>query len=342
MPNAFVIASNGSIYLRSGFIRPVSTLASSFVATLKKACAMHHNVVVLLQHGNAANPVSAGIFQEFNKNQGASAVTEGADFDWFSSRLAEWFSDSQVSNGAARSVRQSPPTDTPISVAPLLGSLVAARARPAAHTKTAVRRRTLGILGMGGLGEKIAEHAHRQLGASILYTSTARSPMLESDLSAAQVSIDRLLVESDVICMVMPAEFGVSALIGPREVEAITPQKLFVARRHCAGIERVLAYMSLNYAEKLHIQELAGMAGFSESHFQHRFAALLGITPHRYQLMLRVFHAMEFLRRGMAIRDVAQSVGFADQSHLHRYFRRVVGVSPGLYQRRFNTRKPRG
>jgi AraC-like DNA-binding protein len=263
-------------------------------------------------------------------------VTEGAEFDWFSSRLAEWFPPGPI--GVAAAIPHPASTDTPIRIAPFLGPIAGAaktdtnRASPDA----AQRARTLGILGMGGLGEKIAEHAHRQLGASILYCSTARSPVLESDLAAAHVTIDRLLAESDVICMVMPAEFGVSTLIGPREVEAIAPKRLFVARRHCAGIERALAYLSLNYAEKLHVHELATMAGFSESHFQHRFAALLGITPHRYQLMLRVFHAMEHLRRGMAIRDVAQSVGFADQSHLHRYFRRIVGVSPGLYQRRFH------
>ena len=261
-------------------------------------------------------------------------MTEGAEFDWFSSRLAEWFYAGPNRPGAVPEPRA---TDTPIRIAPFLGHAAPkARAEVPPPPDAQRRARTLGILGMGGLGEKIAEHAHRQLGASILYCSMSRSPALESDLAASQVTIDRLLAESDVICMVMPAEFGVSTLIGPREVEAIAPNRLFVARRHCAGIERALAYLSLNYAEKLHVHELAQIAGFSESHFQHRFAALLGITPHRYQLMLRVFHAMEHLRRGTAIRDVAQSVGFADQSHLHRYFRRIVGVSPGLYRRRFH------
>ena len=268
-------------------------------------------------------------------------MTEAAEFDWFSSRLTEWFSAGAYRADDGARVREPAPTDMPVSIAPLLGPVATEKSPTVPPTSNTPRRRTLGILGMGGLGEKIAEHAHRRLGASILYSSTARSPLLESNLAATQVSIDQLLAESDVICMVMPTEFGISTLIGPREVEAIAPKRLFVARRHCAGIERALAYMSFNYAEKLHVHDLAAMAGFSESHFQHRFAALLGITPHRYQLMLRIFHAMEHLRRGIAIRDVAQSVGFADQSHLHRYFRRIVGVSPGLYQRRFHGRTSR-
>ena len=73
----------------------------------------------------------------------------------------------------------------------------------------------------------------------------------------------------------------------------------------------------------------------SDFHFQHRFANVLGITPHRYQLMLRIFHAKSALRLGMPIRDVATSAAFADQSHLHRYFRRIVGVTPGQYRKRF-------
>ena len=267
-------------------------------------------------------------------------MIDGAEVDWFTSRLAEWFASGLAGQIAAGGAVRPPSADLPINVAPILVSLKAGSARTAAPA-AASPRRTLGIVGMGGLGEQIAEHAHHRLGAAILYSSVARSPKLETELAAAHVPIERLIAEADVICMVMPAEFAVANQIGPREVESIAPQKLFVARRHCAGIERALAYLSMNYAEKLHVHDLAAMAGFSESHFQHRFAALLGITPHRYQLMLRVFHAMEQLRRGTAIRDVAQSVGFADQSHLHRYFRRIVGVSPGLYQRRFDARRKR-
>jgi AraC-like DNA-binding protein len=46
-----------------------------------------------------------------------------------------------------------------------------------------------------------------------------------------------------------------------------------------------------------------------------------------------VRRARELLERGVPPAAAAVSVGFCDQSHLSRHFRRIVGATPGLYQR---------
>ncbi|MBF3263491.1 helix-turn-helix domain-containing protein, partial [Pseudomonas aeruginosa] len=43
--------------------------------------------------------------------------------------------------------------------------------------------------------------------------------------------------------------------------------------------------------------------------------------------------ALGLLRRGLAVGEVAHALGFADQSHLTRYFTSAYGISPGRYQR---------
>ena len=48
---------------------------------------------------------------------------------------------------------------------------------------------------------------------------------------------------------------------------------------------------------------------------------------------VRVHRAAFLLREGMAVSMVAAATGFADQSHLTRLFKRLVGVPPGEYQR---------
>jgi AraC-like DNA-binding protein len=48
---------------------------------------------------------------------------------------------------------------------------------------------------------------------------------------------------------------------------------------------------------------------------------------------VRVHRAAELLRGGMSASMVASATGFADQSHLTRLFKRLVGVPPGAYQR---------
>jgi AraC-like DNA-binding protein len=58
----------------------------------------------------------------------------------------------------------------------------------------------------------------------------------------------------------------------------------------------------------------------------------MGMPPHAYQTARRIAQAQVLLRQGLAPAAVASDCGFADQSHLTRAFKRVVGVPPGLYR----------
>jgi AraC-like DNA-binding protein len=63
------------------------------------------------------------------------------------------------------------------------------------------------------------------------------------------------------------------------------------------------------------------------------FRAETGLPPHAYLNQLRVRLARRLLDDGLAPAVVAAEAGFADQAHLTRHFKRVVGVPPGAYQR---------
>lgn len=58
-----------------------------------------------------------------------------------------------------------------------------------------------------------------------------------------------------------------------------------------------------------------------------------GLPPHAYLTQQRVYRARELLDGGRPPADAAVEVGFVDQAHLSRHFRRIVGVPPGRYQR---------
>lgn len=79
--------------------------------------------------------------------------------------------------------------------------------------------------------------------------------------------------------------------------------------------------------------ELADLVGTSRFALLRAFRARYGLPPHAYLNQLRVRHARVLLDDGVPAAAVAVAVGFADQSHLSRHFRRLVGVSPGRYQR---------
>jgi AraC-like DNA-binding protein len=62
------------------------------------------------------------------------------------------------------------------------------------------------------------------------------------------------------------------------------------------------------------------------------FKEATGLPPHAYLTTVRVRRARELLDLGMPPARVAAEVGFTDQAHLTRHFKRAVGVTPGAYR----------
>jgi AraC-like DNA-binding protein len=98
------------------------------------------------------------------------------------------------------------------------------------------------------------------------------------------------------------------------------------------AVQRAVEYLGDHSAREISLGELAALAGLSRYHFLRLFSAHLGVTPHRYQLLLRVSHARTLLRDGGGVADVALAAGFSDQSHLTRCFHSVMGVPPREFQ----------
>lgn len=87
--------------------------------------------------------------------------------------------------------------------------------------------------------------------------------------------------------------------------------------------------------EKITLQQIADAACMSRFHFARLFRMSTGYSPMEFLLHARLEQAKVMLRDGvMPISDVAATMGFADQSHLTRHFRRAVGMTPLQYARR--------
>ncbi|PLQ01283.1 helix-turn-helix transcriptional regulator [Cupriavidus pauculus] len=98
-------------------------------------------------------------------------------------------------------------------------------------------------------------------------------------------------------------------------------------------LDRVTALLHDRHGDALPLADLAEMAGMSRYQLIRHFRARFGMTPHAFQIDIRIQHARRLLRRGDAPADVAQQLGFADQSHFHRAFRQRVALTPRAYQR---------
>jgi AraC family transcriptional regulator len=103
-------------------------------------------------------------------------------------------------------------------------------------------------------------------------------------------------------------------------------------------LRRVLDFINDQIDRNFTLAELAAMAGLSPTYFARQFKQASGLAPHQYIIHRRVERASSLLAGGdLTVAEVAQMVGFADQSHLNRHFKRLMGVAPSaLLQDRKN------
>jgi AraC-like DNA-binding protein len=97
------------------------------------------------------------------------------------------------------------------------------------------------------------------------------------------------------------------------------------------AVQRTRRFLDEHFAERVSLQDLAQLTGLSPYYLHRSFCRKIGMPPHAYQVQARVTRALSLLRRGRSISDAASSVGFVDQSHFSRHFKRSTGVTPGQF-----------
>lgn len=86
-------------------------------------------------------------------------------------------------------------------------------------------------------------------------------------------------------------------------------------------------------AEDIGLEELAALAGVDRFRLNRAFRDSFGLSPHAYLVQLRLKAARRLLAVGQTPAAAAAEAGFADQSHLGRWFRRAYGMTPAAYRR---------
>jgi transcriptional regulator GlxA family with amidase domain len=145
--------------------------------------------------------------------------------------------------------------------------------------------------------------------------------------------------------------FLVTSHCGPQE--AIRLSKLFLYQWHREGqlpysrmmqnvahddavIREQQVWIAENYARPNLVAEIVARSGMPESTFIRHFKAATGYTPIAYIQALQIEEAKQMLETGNAsVEEVAAEVGYEDVGSFRRLFRRLTGVTPGDYRRKF-------
>lgn len=99
-------------------------------------------------------------------------------------------------------------------------------------------------------------------------------------------------------------------------------------------IRKVSSHVEANLDRSIKNEELATLARLNTSHFGRAFRNSFGEPPHEYVIRRRVERAQGLmLTTNASLSEIALDCGLADQSHLTRLFRRIVGESPRIWRR---------
>lgn len=101
-----------------------------------------------------------------------------------------------------------------------------------------------------------------------------------------------------------------------------------------AQIRKLVACFEANGGRRLTVAEMSKAVKLSESWFSHVFKNTTGLTPMQWQLNLRVEHAQRLLlETELSVAEITGRLGFSDQAHLTKVFRRVTGETPAAWRR---------
>lgn len=115
---------------------------------------------------------------------------------------------------------------------------------------------------------------------------------------------------------------------------AVRRRRTGVSARDDRAVRLALGYLADRPERNVGLDELAGVAGIGKFRLVRLVRERTGLPPHALHLAHRVRAARRLLEAGEPIARAASLTGFVDQSHLHRHFRRSLGMTPAQYRAR--------
>lgn len=110
------------------------------------------------------------------------------------------------------------------------------------------------------------------------------------------------------------------------------------AKNEPKRLYKSVEYIHAHLKEPLFIEDLAKMEFLSPSRYRQLFYIRMGRSPVEYITLQRIYRACELLSQGdIPLSRVAEMCGYTDRLYFQRVFKKVIGVPPGEYKKRFHS-----
>jgi AraC-like DNA-binding protein len=162
-----------------------------------------------------------------------------------------------------------------------------------------------------------------ELGGAMLEDRMLAAQLLRlHDAMGASDSSISLIIQSEWLTLLQTLLAQSRGVVSSEAARALSPIQW----------QRVRDYCFAHLSETIRLDELAAVCGIGRFHFLRQFKQTVGMTPHAWLVRLRLEHACSLLARSVGtVAEIAQGLGFYDQSHFNRAFRRAFGVAPSCY-----------
>ena len=167
-------------------------------------------------------------------------------------------------------------------------------------------------------------------GANIVERLSGRDPILLRLGHALSRHVSEGFVD-DPISWYELTDSVVQRLVDAHLSQAPTPAR---GQLSTQALRRVVDCINANFDRPLCVDQIADAAQQTWSHFPRLFRKSVGLSPHQYVVKVRLRRGVDLLRSSnLSLAEVATRVGFADQSHMHRWIRRMYGATPSQFLR---------
>ncbi len=97
------------------------------------------------------------------------------------------------------------------------------------------------------------------------------------------------------------------------------------------AVKTVKDFLEENYHQGISIDELAKLTNLNRAYLMRIFRKETALPIYSYLLQIRIKHAKNMLINGQDASNIALDLGFSDQSHFIRSFKRITGSTPGRF-----------
>jgi len=133
--------------------------------------------------------------------------------------------------------------------------------------------------------------------------------------------------------------FKMMDIIGKSKTNVSLASKNYLKLRFTTGNKRIATihdYLMNNYQEEVNLKKLAALVNMAEGSLCRFFKMNMGITLFEYLNKIKIEFACKLLMdNDLSIMEVCFDSGFNNISHFNKQFKKITGVPPSDYRKRF-------